>query len=74
MCTVGAPLKWVTPSLPSSAQMRAGSTLRRQTCRPPTAVTAQVKHQPLQWNMGSVQRYTVSKFMDVVMTSPRALR
>src|SRR5258705_296819 len=74
MWTVGAPLKWVTPSLSSSAQMRAGSTFRRQTWRPPTAVTAQVKHQPLQWNMGSVQRYTVSNPIEVVMTSPRALR
>ena len=36
--------------------MRAGSTLRRQTWRPATAVTAQVKHQPLQWNIGSVHR------------------
>src|SRR5205807_3130770 len=74
MWTVGAPLKWVTPSLSSRAQMWAGSTLRRQTWRPATAVTAQVKHQPLQWNIGSVHRYTESKPIEVVMTSPRALR
>ena len=40
---------------------------------PPTAVTAQVKHQPLQWNIGSVQRYCVSKVMPVSITSPSAL-
>ena len=27
---------------------------------PPAAVTAQVKHQPLQWNIGSVHRYVES--------------
>ena len=29
----------------------------KQTWVPPTAVTAQVKHQPSQWNIGSVHRY-----------------
>ena len=60
------------PSASISSQMRAGSTLRRQTWVPATAVTAQVKHQPLQWNIGSVQRYFVSKVMPVSMTSPIA--
>ena len=54
--TVGAALKWVTPSSRSSCQIRSGSTLRRQTWVPPTAVTAQVMHQPLQWNIGKVHR------------------
>ena len=40
---------------------------------PPTAVTPQVKHQPLQWNMGSVQRYFASKEMPVSVISPMAL-
>ena len=40
----------------SARKIAAGSTRRRQTCVPATAVTAQVKHQPLQWNIGSVQR------------------
>ena len=40
---------------------------------PATAVTAHVKHQPLQWNMGRVHRYLVSKFMPVSTTSPMAL-
>src|SRR4029078_1462905 len=56
--TVGAPFRWVTPSDSISAQIRAGSTFGRQTCVPPTAVTAHGKHQPLQWNIGSVQRKT----------------
>ena len=55
--TVGAALKWVIPSVRSSRQISAGSTARRQTWVPPAAVTAQVKHQPLQWNIGSVHRY-----------------
>ena len=55
--TVGAALKWVIPSARSSRQISAVSTARRQTWVPPAAVTAQVKHQPLQWNIGSVHRY-----------------
>ncbi len=54
------------------SQIRAASTRRRQTCVPATAVTAHVKHQPLQWNMGRVQRYFVSKFIPVSTTSPIA--
>ena len=51
-------LKWVTPCVADQlATPRAGSTLRRHTWVPPAAVTAQVKHQPLQWNIGSVHRY-----------------
>ena len=56
MSTVGAALKWVIPSARSSRQVSAVSTVRRHTWVPPAAVTAQVKHQPLQWNIGSVQR------------------
>ncbi len=36
--------------------MRPGSTRRRHTCVPESAVTPHVKHQPLQWNIGSVHR------------------
>ena len=43
MRTTGAPLKWVTFSLSMRGQTSAGSNLRRQTCVPPRAVTAQVK-------------------------------
>ena len=55
--TVGAALKWVIPSSRSSRQISAVSSVRRHTWVPPAAVTAQVKHQPLQWNIGSVHRY-----------------
>src|SRR5215813_13093845 len=61
------------PSASKRSQMRPGSTRRRQTCVPATAVTAHVKHQPLQWNMGSVQRYFVSKLIPVSTISPIAL-
>ena len=61
MSTVGAALKWVMPSSSKSFQIRAGSTARRQTWRPPVPVTPQVVHQPLQWNIGRVHRYTESR-------------
>ena len=54
--TVGAPLRWVICSPCSSSQIRSARTARRQTWRAPTAVTPQVVHQPLQWNIGSVHR------------------
>jgi hypothetical protein len=56
--TVGAPHRCVTPSSASSRQTVPGSISRRQTCRPAAAVTAHGKHHPLQWNIGSVHRYT----------------
>src|SRR4249919_448056 len=56
ICTVGAPLKCVTPSDSNRSHTRPGSIARRHTCVPPTAVTAQVKHHPLQWNIGSVHK------------------
>jgi hypothetical protein len=58
--TVGAPLKCVTPCASISSRTSGGSMRRRPTWQPPAAVTAQGMHQPLQWNIGSVQRKTVS--------------
>ena len=72
--TVGAALKWVTPSSRSRVQMRSGSILRRHTCRPPTAVTPHVRHQPLQWNIGTVQRYAVSSPIRPCTSSERLWR
>src|SRR5262249_61422526 len=60
------------PSASIRSQMRLGSTFRRQTWVPATAVTAHVKHQPLQWNIGSVQRYLVSNVKPVSTISPSA--
>ena len=54
--TVGAAQKWVAPS-DSSFHTSAGSGRGMQTLHAPAAAVAQGKHQPLQWNMGSVQRY-----------------
>ncbi len=56
--TVGAPHMCVTPCSTMRSNTCWGSTARRQTCVPPIAVTDHGKHQPLQWNIGSVQRYT----------------
>ena len=39
--------------------MALASTRRRHTFTPARAATVQGKHQPLQWNMGSVHRYTL---------------
>src|SRR5262245_19394361 len=55
--TVGAAQKWVTDSSRSACQTLPGTTARRHTCTPPAAVTAQGKHQPLVWNIGSVHKY-----------------
>ena len=47
---------WVTPAWSISRQMSSAWTARKQTWVPATAVSAQVVHQPLQWNIGSVHR------------------
>ena len=54
--TIGAPHRCVTPCSAIAAKIAAASTRRRQTCVPASAVTVQGKHQPLQWNIGRVQR------------------
>ena len=59
--TVGAAQKWVTPDSRMCFQIRPGSSRGRHRWTPPTAVTAQLKHQPLQWNIGSVHRNTESR-------------
>ena len=54
--TVGAAHMLVTPCSSMSLNIWEASTLRRHRCVAPTAVTPQVWHQPLQWNIGSVHR------------------
>ena len=56
LSTVGAPHMWSMPSLSISDHIASPRTARRQTCVPAAAVTAQVVHQPLQWNIGSVHK------------------
>ncbi len=41
-----------------ASKIAAASTRRRQTLVPAIAATVHGKHQPLQWNIGSVHRYT----------------
>ncbi len=62
------------PSVSMRSQIRLDSTRRRQTWVAPMAVTPQVKHQPLQWNIGSVHRYVESKESPVSSISPIAFR
>ena len=50
--TVGAAHSMLTRSWLIVANIRAGSTLRRHTCVPPTAVTVHTNVQPLAWNIG----------------------
>jgi len=47
---------WVTPCLDINSNIFVESTLRRQTLTPAAAAMVQGKHQPLQWNIGSVHR------------------
>ena len=47
---------------------------RMVTCRAAASVTAHGKHQPLQWNIGSVHRYTESALMPATITSFSAFR
>ena len=54
--TMGAPDKCVTLCSTIASYIGRARTQRRQTCVPATAGRDQVKHQPLQWNMGSVHR------------------
>ena len=71
---IGAPHRWVTPSVSNACRMEAASARRRHTWVPACAVTVHGKHQPLQWNIGSVHRYTGCRGMDQVTTLPSAFR
>ena len=54
--TIGAPQRCVTLWVAMASYIAGARTARRQTCVPATTDSDQVKHQPLQWNIGSVQR------------------
>ena len=54
--TIGAPHRWVTPCSAMASYIAFGRTQRRHTCVPATTASVQGKHQPLQWNIGSVHR------------------
>src|SRR4051794_22939499 len=74
LSTTGAPQKCVTPCWLMLLKMAPGSTCLRQICVPPTAVTAQMQHQPLQWNIGKVHRYTEDDVKPDSRAMPRAFR
>ena len=56
--TIGAPHRCVTLCSAMASYMAFGRTHLRHTCVPATTDSVQGKHQPLQWNIGSVHRYT----------------
>jgi hypothetical protein len=58
--TVGAAHRWVTACCSIRSHTRGGSTRRRFTLVAPAATTPHVRLQPLQWNIGSTHRYTLS--------------
>ena len=54
--TIGAPERCVTPWSAMASYIALARTQRRQTCVPATTDSDHGKHQPLQWNIGSVHR------------------
>ena len=54
--TKGAPERCVTLCSAIASYIGLARTARRQTCVPESRLIDQGKHQPLQWNIGSVQR------------------
>src|SRR6266550_1642664 len=72
--TVGAPQKWVTPPSSNIPQACAGSTRGMQTLFAPTAESAHGYVHPLQWNIGSVHRYTESRVTLCSVSIANALR
>ena len=54
---MGAPQRCVTRSRSIAAKIASAVIRRKQTCVPATSDSVQGKHQPSQWNIGSVHRY-----------------
>jgi hypothetical protein len=59
-CTIGAPQVVRHLVLADRVEDRLRSTLRRHTLVPALAAIVHAKHQPLQWNSGSVHKVTPS--------------
>src|SRR5436190_18120318 len=68
--TIGAPHRCVTPCSAMASYMALARTVRRQICVPATTDSVQGKHQPLQWNIGSVHIYTGWRIMLAASTLP----
>ena len=54
--TIGAPQRCVTLCIGDQVVHRLGAHLPQADVRPALTLIDQGKHQPLQWNIGSVQR------------------
>ena len=63
LATAGAPHITVTPCCSTRRRISAPSILRMMMCSAPMPVTAYSTPQPLQWNCGSVCRYTSRSLM-----------
>src|SRR5947209_6018539 len=72
--TIGAPHRCVTLWFAIASYMVGARTQRRQTCVPAATEIDHGKHQPLQWNIGSVHRYTGCFAIPQVTTLPIANR
>src|SRR5262249_38051521 len=72
--TIGAPHRCVTLWSAIASYIAGARTWRRHTCVPATAEIDHGKHQPLQWNIGSVHRYTGCFAIEHVTMLPVASR
>ena len=72
--TTGAPQKWLTLCCLINSKIASARTCRRHTLVPATAARVHGKHHPLQWNMGSVHRYTGCAVMFQHIALESALR
>src|SRR5690349_14053765 len=70
--TIGAPHRCVTLCIAIASYIALARTARRQTCVPAATEIDHGKHQPLQWNIGSVHRYTGCLAIEQVTTLPTA--
>ncbi|KAF0920704.1 hypothetical protein E2562_036407 [Oryza meyeriana var. granulata] len=64
----------VTPCRATLSKMVAAATLWTNTFVPPCAATHHNMHHPLQWNIGTVHRYTGVSTMPLRSTAARLLR
>src|SRR5437660_1227220 len=72
--TIGAPHRCVTFWFAIASYIAVARTARRHTCVPATTEIDHGKHQPLQWNIGSVHKYTGCFAIEHVTMLPSASR
>jgi hypothetical protein len=64
----------VTPWRTICSKMTLGTTFLTQMFVPPCAAVAHAMHHPLQWNMGTVQRYTGMDVMSLQSSAASEFR